>query len=77
PNSAFYQNPAQLASHPALTHVGQVGQLRDVQLLSAPRESWSRIEGDVLSSLNGLDGVQRVEVQQPPRTRAKRDAEDL
>ncbi|KAI0085930.1 hypothetical protein BDY19DRAFT_386052 [Irpex rosettiformis] len=77
PNSSLYQNPTQLASHPALTYIGQVGQLRDVQLLSAPRDGWSRVEGDVISSLNGLDGVRRVDVQQSPHTRTKRDISDL
>lgn len=77
PNSPLFQHPEQLAVHPALTHVGQVGELRDVQLLSVPRENWSGAQNDVMSSLNGVDGVKRVDVQDPPRMRAKRDAADL
>ena len=76
-NSALYQNPAQLASHPALTYVGQVGELRDVQLLSVSRDEWPRVQGDVLGYLDGLDGVQRVDVQAAPHMRAKRDVSDL
>jgi len=71
-SSRFLENPAALAVHPALSHIGTVGQLRDVQLLSAPRESWPRIEGDILASLNSLEGVRSVDVQDPPRTRVKR-----
>ena len=63
--------------HSALNHIGQMGQLRDVQLLSVPREDWARVQGDVLSSLNGLQGVRRVDVQDPPRMRTKRDTADL
>ncbi|KAI0344968.1 hypothetical protein BDW22DRAFT_1353787 [Trametopsis cervina] len=76
PNSPLYQNPDQLASHPALTYVGQVGELRDIQLLSTPRSGWSTMQEDVISALNGLNGVRRVDVQEP-RTRAKRDVSDL
>lgn len=75
PTSPAYSNPEVLTSHPSLTHVGSVGEMRDVQLLSVPRNSWNRVQGDVLSMLNGLAGVRRVDVQQPPRTRVKRGDE--
>lgn len=76
-SSSLYQHPEQLVSHPALNYIGQVGQLRDIQLLSVPREEWEHVQGDVLSNLNGLQGVTRVDVQEPPRTRSKRDVSDL
>ena len=76
-SSALYQNPQDLAAHPALTHIGQAGQLRDVQLLSVPRDDWERVQSDVLSKLNSLHGVSRVDVQEPPRMRSKRDMGDL
>ena len=76
-SSPLYQNPNLLACHSALTHVGQVGQLRDVQLLSVPRGDWDHVQGDVFSALNSLQGVRRVDVQDPPRLRAKRDEADL
>ena len=72
PTSRFMANPEQLAVHPSLTHLGTVGQLQDVQLLSAPRAGWSQAQGEVLSSLNGLDGVKRVDIQDPPRERFRR-----
>lgn len=72
PSSRLLENLVELEVHPSLSHMGNVGQLRDVQLLSVPRESWPRIQGEVLSSLNSLDGVRRVDVQDPPRARAKR-----
>ncbi|KAI0933419.1 hypothetical protein AcV5_005566 [Taiwanofungus camphoratus] len=75
-SSRFFDNPAALASiHPSLTYIGIVGQMRDVQLLSVPRESWQRIQGEVLGSLNGLDGIRRVDVQDSPRARVKRGDE--
>lgn len=77
PASPSYQNPEQLAVHPALTYIGPVGQLRDVQTFSVPREDWGRVQGDVLRQLSDLPGVQRVDVQEPPRQRAKRGLEDL
>ncbi|GBE82830.1 hypothetical protein BKA93DRAFT_522463 [Sparassis latifolia] len=76
-SSPFAVNPAALVVHPSLTHLGMVGQLRDVQLLSVPRESWPRLQGEVLSALNALDGVRRVDVQDPPRMRAKRGGDEL
>jgi hypothetical protein len=77
PNSALYQNPSQLAVHPSLTHIGQVGELRDVQLLYTPRQGWSDTQGQIMGALQGMDGVRRVDLQDPPRTRAKRDTADL
>lgn len=75
--SPLYHNPEQLVTQPALTHIGAVGQLRDVQLLSVPREEWNRVQGDVLRKLNSMQGVLRVDVQEPPRMRSKRDTGDL
>ncbi|KZT11163.1 uncharacterized protein LAESUDRAFT_720352 [Laetiporus sulphureus 93-53] len=75
PSSRFIEHPEALSVNPALTHLGPVGQLRDVQLLSVPRENWPRLQGEILASLNGLDGVRRVDVQDTPRTRVKRGEE--
>lgn len=72
PSSRFFENPESLAVNPALTHLGSVGALRDVQLLSAPRGSWPRLQGEILASLNSLEGVKHVEIQGPPRQRVKR-----
>ncbi|KAH9939425.1 hypothetical protein B0H21DRAFT_698461 [Amylocystis lapponica] len=77
PSSPFLADPAALAAHTAVTHLGPVGQMRDVQLLSVPRTTWDRVQGDVLSSLNGLNGVLRVDMQGPPRTRARRGGDEL
>ena len=77
PASAAYANPHSLAIDPAITYVGTVGQLPDVQLLSVPRASWEGMRDNVLNTLKGLDGVRRVDVEQPPRTRTKRDTEEL
>ncbi|CDO71921.1 hypothetical protein BN946_scf184940.g68 [Trametes cinnabarina] len=57
--------------------LGRVGQLQDVQLLSVPRASWPSVQGELLDSLNALPGVLRVDVQEKPRTRAKRGGDEL
>ena len=77
-NSPYLVDPSLLASvHPALTHVGlAIGQMQDVQLLSVPKDEWSRVQGDVMGLLGGLEGVGRVDVQEV-RRRYKRDGEEL
>lgn len=72
-SSSLLANPAQLATaHDSLTHVGQVGELSDVQLVSVPSTEWDSVKGDVLGALMGMEGVVRVEVQKT-KQRAKRD----
>ncbi|OCH86202.1 hypothetical protein OBBRIDRAFT_738453 [Obba rivulosa] len=75
PSSASFNSPSVLAVHPSVTHLGTVGQMRDVQLLSVPRHDWDDVQAEVLSSLRSLGGVNRVDVQEPPRTRVKRGGE--
>jgi len=71
--SPFYVNPSGLsASHSAVNHVGNVGQLSDVQLFSVPKVEWDSRQQDILSFMKGGEGVQRVDVQSP-KTRSKRD----
>ncbi|KIY49404.1 hypothetical protein FISHEDRAFT_41468 [Fistulina hepatica ATCC 64428] len=53
----------------SLTHVGQVGELADVQLFSIPKTEW---HDNFIQSLKDVDGVLRVDVQEP-RQRSKRD----
>ncbi|KAF8823677.1 hypothetical protein F5879DRAFT_158444 [Lentinula edodes] len=77
PNSPFLGAPSSLSTvHPALTHVGQVGQLHDVQLVSVPKEDWSNIGDDILASLKGSEGVSSVSVQEL-RQRTKRGGDEL
>ncbi|KAJ8087973.1 hypothetical protein AAF712_011692 [Marasmius tenuissimus] len=77
PGSSFSQTPASLASvHPALAHVGQVGQLNDVQLVSVPKTDWGNVGDDILASLRSSQGVVNVDVQQP-KQRAKRGGDEL
>ncbi len=75
PGSPAYNHPELLTSHATVTHVGPVGELRDVQLLSVPQGSWGHVQAEVLSTLNGINGVRSVQIQQPPRTRVKRGDE--
>ncbi len=77
PASALYSSPDGLLVHPLLTRVGRVGELQDVQALSVPRESWFEAQGEVITALNALSGVLRVDVQDPPRTKVKRRADEL
>ena len=77
PSSATFANPQGLVIDPSITYVGTVGQLPDVQLISVPRNGWNAIKDNLLARLNGLDGVKRVDVEQPPRMRAKRNTEEF
>ena len=77
PTSALYSSPDELLVHPLLTRIGRVGELQDVQALSVPRESWFGAQSEVFAALNALPGVLRVDVQDPPRTRSKRRADEL
>ena len=76
-SAAVSSNPQSLAIHPSISYLGPVGQLRDVHLLGIPRESWELIQDNVLSTLKGMPGGQRVDMEQPPRMRAKRNIDDL
>jgi hypothetical protein len=73
PSSSYASDPASLStSHSALsnaqfTHVGQVGQLRDVQLYSVPKDKWeqSGVQEAVTDALRKAspEGVRDVEIQ--------------
>ncbi|KAL1744285.1 hypothetical protein HDZ31DRAFT_39023 [Schizophyllum fasciatum] len=54
----------------SLNHVGPVGQLRDVQLYSIPKDQWS---DEIAARLKGTNGVMHIDVQAEPKQRAKRD----
>ncbi|GJE88110.1 hypothetical protein PsYK624_041930 [Phanerochaete sordida] len=75
--SPSFANPQSLAIHPSVSYLGNVGALPDVQLLSVPRESWESVRESVMSTLSRMDGVRRVDMEQPPKTRAKRGADEL
>ncbi|KAA1467667.1 hypothetical protein DENSPDRAFT_257622 [Dentipellis sp. KUC8613] len=75
PSSPYLSNPASISTlHPGLTHVGQVGELPDVQIFGIPKEEWARANGDITTALLAKhnEGVLRVDVQ-APKGRAKRD----
>ncbi len=76
-SSPLSRDPEELARRSSLTYVGNVGQLQDVHVLSVPKSSWDNTQHDVLRRLNSMEGVTRVEVQEPPRTRAKRGIDEL
>jgi hypothetical protein len=77
PSASVASNPQSLAIHPSMTYLGTVGQLQDVQLLGIPRESWDLIHENVMDTLKRIEGVQRVEMEQPPKMRTKRSIDDL
>ncbi|KAG7092816.1 hypothetical protein E1B28_009132 [Marasmius oreades] len=79
PGSSFSRSPVSLTSvHPALAHMGQVGELIDVQLVSVPKSQWNTVGDDILASLRSRssEGVVSVEIQQP-RQRVKRGGDEL
>jgi hypothetical protein len=76
-SSPFLQQPAALAQvHPAVAHVGQVGQMQDVQLFSVAKFEWEKVSGEVLSKLEKSEGVGRVDVQAPAQ-RSRRGNDEL
>ena len=77
PGSFVANNPALLVVHPSMSHLGKVGQLMDVEIVSVPKDVWDGLKGDVVQSLNTLDGVRRVDVQETPKARAKRGGDEL
>ncbi|KAI0695080.1 hypothetical protein C8T65DRAFT_665866 [Cerioporus squamosus] len=77
PTSALNSDPDGLVVHPLITRLGRVGELQDVQLLGVPRDSWAHAQHEVLDSLNQLQGVLRVDVQDIPKLRAKRGGDEL
>jgi hypothetical protein len=77
PALAPLTSPEALGQHDAVQYVGSVGQLADVQLVSVPKAEWSEVQEDVLGWLKSRPGVVHVEVQSPPRTRAKRGGDEL
>lgn len=77
PSSSFIQQPEALAQvHPAVAHVGQVGQMSDVQLFKVAKFEWEQVNGDVLSKLEASEGVGRVDVQEPVQ-RVKKGGDEL
>jgi hypothetical protein len=78
PSSSYIADPPSItAVHPALTHseVAPVGAMRDVLVLGVPKLEWGRVAEDVLSALRAQGDVERVEVLDAPKTRAKRHGE--
>ncbi|KAJ7585164.1 hypothetical protein C8J56DRAFT_950045 [Mycena floridula] len=69
--SPYFSDPGALVS-PPMKHEGQVGQLKEVQLVSVPKSEWDEKSEDILSFLKAKDGVSNVEVQ-VLKQRAKRD----
>lgn len=77
PSSPYITSPAALASvHPALAHVGQVGSMVDVQLVSVPNFEWEKAREDVMGSLKNAEGVGRVDLQEPIQ-RVKKGGDEL
>ncbi|KAF7981081.1 hypothetical protein HWV62_35572, partial [Athelia sp. TMB] len=77
PASPYYHNPAGLCSfHPAINHIGQLGQLSDVQLLSVPKTEWDISRQEITNVLRAQAGVTRVDVQEV-KQRAKRGRDEF
>jgi len=62
-------NPSALQTrnlHPAVTHIGQIGQLGDLHRLSVSKQDWDNEEQSILESLrrNGVIRVDHDKLQQ-------------
>lgn len=76
-DSPYFSSPELLTrDHSSLTHVGKVGQLADVQLLSIPKAEWDHNAEDILTFLRSKNGVGNVDVQ-VPKQRVKRGGDEL
>ncbi len=72
-DASYINAPHILATiHPSLSHVGQVGALDNVQLLSVAKLDWDDYGEEVLARLREAPGVVRVDVQEL-KQRSKRD----
>lgn len=72
-SSSYLTDPQSIRTiHPALTHVGQVGVMKDVLILSVPVPEWSHVSADVLALLSSQTDIAKVEVQGAPKARVKR-----
>lgn len=77
PSSPYIASPDALASvHPAIAHVGQVGSMADVQLVSVPNFEWEKVREDVIGALKSAEGVGRVDLQESVQ-RVKKGGDEL
>ncbi|GJJ11908.1 hypothetical protein Clacol_006146 [Clathrus columnatus] len=65
--------------HPDISHVGPLGVLNDVHIISAAKEDWGRndIREDILAALQPTqdNGIIKFEVLKEPQQRTKRNDE--
>lgn len=77
PASPYFQDPSALAkAHPSAIHVGQVGEMKDVQLIGVPKQQWDSAQSDILQFLKGQEGIRSVDVQ-AVKARSKRGGDEL
>jgi len=79
-SSPYLADPSAIATiHPALKHVGPVGVMKDIQILSVPKIEWERVSGEVLASFGDKlkDGIHKVELLDEPKARVKRGGDEL
>ena len=77
PSSPYLRDPSSLAKvHPSAIHVGQVGEMNDVQLISVPKQQWDSAQNDILQYLNGQEGIRGVDIQSV-KVRPKRSGDEL
>ena len=61
PSLPYLLDPSSLGKvHPSAIHVGQVGEMKDVQLISVPKQQWDSAQKDIL---NGQEGIRGVDIQ--------------
>ncbi|KAF7364989.1 p-loop containing nucleoside triphosphate hydrolase protein [Mycena venus] len=75
-SSSYLQAPASLGLlHPVVAHVGQVGAMPDVQLVSVAKDEWevSEKRAEILAAFKAIG---RVDIQEP-KQRAKRGGDEL
>lgn len=76
PSSTYFSDPLSLTNiHPALSYIGPVGVMKDVQILGVSKEDWAKrnIQDDIASLLQEKigQGIVKFEVEEP-KARVKR-----
>ncbi|KAJ3486340.1 hypothetical protein NLI96_g4317 [Meripilus lineatus] len=78
--SPYFMNPSSIGvgiESLNVRHEGQVGEVKDVQLVSVSKSDWAASQTEILTMLSNLAGISRVEIQEPPRQRLWRRSDEF
>jgi hypothetical protein len=71
------RNPSTLQSiHPAVTYIGQVGQLRDIHRLCVAKQDWEQKQEEITETLMQA-GIIRIDVEKLQQRAKRTDHDEL